>query len=182
MKIKEIFLELLYDGPKITIKLQKGENYAATSFMDSLGPINQEKEYDIKVQQRKKLRSLDANAYMWTLLGQLSKAVRPPVKKEDLYRQYVKDYGVFEIVPVREDAVFRWFSAWESRGTGWVCKDLGKCKHTPGYNNILCCYGSSTYTTEEMSILIDAVVADCKEMGIETLPPDELQRLKELWG
>ena len=45
-----------------------------------------------------------------------------------------------------------------------------------------CYYGSHTYDTEEMSRLIDGVVTECRELGIETLPPDELKRMKEQWG
>lgn len=37
--------------------------------------------------------------------------------------------------------------------------------------------GSSTYDTKEMSELINGLVTECKEQGIETLPPDELARM-----
>ena len=37
--------------------------------------------------------------------------------------------------------------------------------------------GSSTYDTKEMSELINGLVAECKEQGIETLPPEELARM-----
>jgi hypothetical protein len=32
--------------------------------------------------------------------------------------------------------------------------------------------------TKEMSILIDGIVSEAKEMGIETLTPDELARIE----
>lgn len=41
---------------------------------------------------------------------------------------------------------------------------------------------SRFYDSRQMSILIDGVVAECKAVGIETIPPDELERLKALWG
>ena len=41
--------------------------------------------------------------------------------------------------------------------------------------------GSSEYDTREMAILIDGIVSEAKEMGIETLPPQELERLKQTW-
>ena len=41
--------------------------------------------------------------------------------------------------------------------------------------------GSSTYDTKEMSILIDGIVTECKELGIETLPPEEVKRMLEMW-
>ena len=41
---------------------------------------------------------------------------------------------------------------------------------------------SRFYDSKTMSILIDGVVAECKAVGIETLPPDEIIRLKAMWG
>jgi hypothetical protein len=41
--------------------------------------------------------------------------------------------------------------------------------------------GSHTYDTKEMSLLIDGTVADAKELGIETLSPDEIRIMKERW-
>lgn len=45
------------------------------------------------------------------------------------------------------------------------------------------CYrGSSTFNQKEMSQLIDMVVQDCKEQGVETATPNELERMKQEWG
>ena len=41
---------------------------------------------------------------------------------------------------------------------------------------------SRFYDSLQMSVLIDGVVEECKAVGIETLPPDEILRLKALWG
>ena len=41
--------------------------------------------------------------------------------------------------------------------------------------------GSRTYNTKEMSILIDGVVSEAKDLGIETLPPQEIERMKQQW-
>lgn len=42
--------------------------------------------------------------------------------------------------------------------------------------------GSSKYDTKEMARLIDGTVEDAKELGIETLPPEDLERMKAAWG
>lgn len=62
-----------------------------------------------------------------------------------------------------------------------MCDILGDCKKTAGYVNVMSYYGSSVYEPAQMSRLIDLVVHDCKEFGIETLTPSELARLKEEW-
>lgn len=58
---------------------------------------------------------------------------------------------------------------------------MGECKRTPGYNNIKCYYGSSVYDKEQMTRLIDQLIADCKENGIETRTPTELAEMMSLW-
>ena len=40
---------------------------------------------------------------------------------------------------------------------------------------------SRYYDSKQMSILIDGAVSECKALGIETLPPNEVERLKSLW-
>ena len=43
-------------------------------------------------------------------------------------------------------------------------------------------YGSSTFNTKEMSVFIDGIVSECKELGIETLTSEELERMKAAWS
>lgn len=45
------------------------------------------------------------------------------------------------------------------------------------YRTYMMLKGSSEYDTKEMSRLIDGLVSECKEMGIETMPPEELERM-----
>lgn len=180
MKIKSIYPELLYDGAKLIITFAKGENRAVGKLFESIGGIDQSKDYEVSIRPKKRKRSLDANAYLWVLIGKLGEVLHKP--DTEVYREYIKDNGVFQIVPIREDAIKRWTETWKRNGIGWVCDDLGECRNTKGYHNIKCYYGSSTYTTKEMARLIDAVVYECKEQGIETMTPAEIERLKVMWG
>ena len=41
--------------------------------------------------------------------------------------------------------------------------------------------GSSEYDTKEMSVFIDGIVQEAEQLGIDTLPPAEIERLKGLW-
>ena len=41
--------------------------------------------------------------------------------------------------------------------------------------------GSSTYDTREMSDLINGLVSECREMGIETMTPDQLAEMMALY-
>lgn len=180
MKIKKIFPELLYKDPKLVITFQSGENQAIARCFQKMEGIDPKKDYDVIIKPIRRKRSLDANAYMWVLIGKLGEKLYKP--DSEVYREFIKDNGVFEIVPIREDAVGRWIETWEKKGIGWVCEDMGECRNLKGYHNIKCYYGSSTYNTAEMSRLIDAVVYECKLQDIETITPDELERMKQEWG
>jgi hypothetical protein len=133
--------------------------------------------YSAEVKKWREHRSLDANAYAWVLMGKLAAKLR--ITKTEVYRQYIREIGDnFEPVPVRNDAVDTWKRNWEAKGDGWVCDIMGPSK-LEGYTVMLCYYGSSTYDTRQMSVLLDAIIADCKAQGIETATPEELARMKE---
>ena len=57
-------------------------------------------------------------------------------------------------------------------------KFTGKIKNIV---NDLMLRGSSDYNTYEMSKLIDGCVQEAKYLGIETLTPEELERMKVIW-
>ena len=42
-------------------------------------------------------------------------------------------------------------------------------------------YGSSSYSTHQMSVLIDQLIEDAKALGIETMPQDRLEALLNEW-
>lgn len=137
------------------------------------------KKYQAELKEFRKKRSLDANAYFWTLCGNLS--AKLGISKEKIYKQYIKDVGDnFTIVPIRNDAVDKWIKNWEEKGLGWVCEIIGDSKLV-GFTNIITYYGSSTYDSAQMSRLISLVIDDCKAQGIETMTPQELSLLLEEW-
>jgi hypothetical protein len=42
--------------------------------------------------------------------------------------------------------------------------------------------GSSTYDSLEMSVLINGIVEEAKQLGIETMTPNEIAELVQKWG
>lgn len=135
--------------------------------------------YDLEVKEHRKKRSLDSNAYAWTLINKIADVMRiPPV---EVYRQAIQDIsGNNEIIPIKDEAVEQFKQAWQHNGIGWICRDMGKSK-IQGYRNLMVYYGSSVYDTKQMSDLIDNLVQDCKALDIETLPPEKLDLLMEGW-
>lgn len=136
---------------------------------------------DVEIKKHRERRSLDANAYFWVLAGKL--AAKLGISPDEVYCQYIPDVGGnYEVVPVREDRLVQWDRLWRAGHIGRLTVDIGPCRNTPGYHNVKTYIGSSDYDTAQMSRLIDLIVEDCKEQGIETLTPDKLDAMKERWG
>lgn len=131
-------------------------------------------DLQISIKQYREKRSLSQNAYLWVLLNEIAKKVDR--SKEDIYKVFVRDYGVFEILPIKNEAVNSFKTKWCKNGLGWICEDIGDSKLS-GYTKLIAYYGSSTYTTEEMKRLIDAVVNECEELGISTMSLNEIMLL-----
>lgn len=134
-----------------------------------------DKPLTVTVKEYRQKRSLSQNSYLWVLLDKLAEKVNR--SKEDIYKIYVKDYGVFEILPIRNDCVDRFTTNWGKNGLGWFCEDLGESKLS-GYTKLIAYYGSSTYNSKEMARLIDAVIHDCEEQGIQAMPLSEIMLLR----
>lgn len=131
---------------------------------------------DIKVHREK--RSLDANAYCWILCQKIAEKIGNT--KEFVYKRAIKQVGQFEIVPIKQDALQRWMEVWQSRGIGWQSEVLEDSK-TPDYVNTINYYGSSVYNTKEMSLLLEEIVLEAKELGIDTMTEHEQKSLLAMW-
>ena len=145
------------------------------SYIDSL---DEDREYILTVKEYREKRSLNANAYAWTLLDKL--AERLSMAKTEIYRAYVKEIGGNNyLVCCINEAVDDLCRDWTSKGIGWVaeCED----SKLEGCTNVRLYYGSSQYDTAQMSRLINLIVEDCKTYGIETLTPEEIERLNAEW-
>lgn len=141
--------------------------------------LDESKEYTIEVKEKKKKRSLDANAYFWALTDELAKKLNKP--KTDIYREYIKEIGgVSDTLCMLNKAVDKFCERWASIGIGYQT-DTMKSK-LEGCTNVIAYYGSSTYDTAQMSRLIDMAVQDCKQFGIPTYDREELDRLVQEWG
>ena len=114
-------------------------------------------------------RSLDANAYFWVLVGKIADKLR--ASKDEIYFEMLKKYGQSITVTVRAGvdlsrAGFKYYELFKD--------GISAGKPFVAYRVFI---GSSQYDTREMSVLIDGVVQEAKELGIETLTPLELAEI-----
>lgn len=129
----------------------------------------------VEVKQYRQKRSLDANSYMWVLLSKMAEVLH--TSKDELYLIMLERYGVFTHIVVNPAKVEQFKKEWRA------CRELGEVTVNGKTGIQLQCYlGSSHYDTKQMSVLIDGIVSECKELEIETLPPKDLAILKQEWG
>lgn len=134
---------------------------------------------EITIKRYRQKRSLDANAYAWVLIDKL--ADKLTTAREDVYRAAIKEIGgVSEIVCVVDKAVDRLKAVWEHNGIGWQVDTMPS--KLPGCVNVVLYYGSSVYDTKQMSSLINHLVDECNELGIETWTEEKLALLLEDWN
>lgn len=135
--------------------------------------LEQDKEKTFEIKEHKEKRSLNANAYTWVLIGKIADAVR--ASKDEIYLIMLKRYGQHEVFSIRSDIdVSGYFKYWDEIGRSTL---NGK-----EFKHIMVYKGSSQYNTKEMAVLIDGIVSEAEEMNIETLPPNEIERLKTAWN
>jgi hypothetical protein len=146
---------------------------------NNLELIEELKDNDLSIEIKKyrEKHSLDANAYMWVLIKKISEATDVPPNV--IYKDAIWNIGAYTVLPLKTEAVEEYMRIWSKNGLGWFCEPFtSKLK---GYTNVRAYHGSSAYNTKEMSKLVDLIVEQCKELGIETKTPAELSILKEEW-
>lgn len=148
-----------------------------TKQLDIVEELKNDNKLNIELKKYREKRSLDSNAYAWVLLGELQNFLNIP--KEEIYKDLIRNIGSYEVVPVRDEAVEKFRQAWSKNGIGWVTETT-KSK-LDGYTNIIAYFGSSTYNTKEMTRLINLLVEECKQFGIETKSQEEIDSLLKEW-
>jgi len=130
---------------------------------------DKDKELDITIVRHSKKRGLAANAMLWACLGEIAAAARTDNWSAYLYM--LERYGKYSTVLIKAEALPDLRRVWrETRVVG---------EREDGMVEVLCFYGSSTYTTEEFSRLLDGVVSDMKELGLTPPPSREMQAALE---
>lgn len=178
-KIKDIG-RTLAGGVTITLENRQMDTAEALA-------LSQAEALDVAIRKKRRKLSLDANAYYWKLASEAADILH--VSKPYMHNQLLRRYGqiaiidgqaVYAVLPDTDEAQ----KAVDEAQT-YHLKPTSQVKEGKGgimYRTYMMLKGSSEYDTKEMSYLIDGLVCECKEMGIETLPPQELERMMIAYG
>ncbi|MHB8172734.1 MAG: hypothetical protein ACYDG6_14590 [Thermincolia bacterium] len=178
MKIRAQRIGMQFDelgNPQIILTTNENRLQLQQEIAELKQVINKGKELSVEVKAYRHKRSLNANAYFWVLLSEMAAILH--TTKDELYLIMLERYGVYTHLIVKLNVVERVKEEWRT------VRELGEVvvNGTKGIQ-LQCYFGSSTYDTKEMSVLIDGVVQEAKELGIETMTPDELARIKSEWA
>lgn len=134
--------------------------------------LNQDREKTFEVKPYHPKRSLNANAFCWHLCNEMANVLR--TSKDEVYQEMLKRYGQSRVISVLSEIdISRFVKYYEEIGKGHV---EGK-----EFTHYRCFIGSSEYDSREMAILIDGIVDEAQELGIDTLPTTAVERMKALW-
>ena len=136
--------------------------------------LKSENKLCIELKKWRQKRSLDANSYCWVLCDKIAKELckdRTIVTKEDVYKDAILQIGSFEPFIVQEKTYMNFKRIWEKQEVSKKDKCI----------KVNCYYGSSTYNTKEMSLLIECIVELAKTLNIETKPQSEIDSLLKEW-
>lgn len=171
--IKELNID--YQTGKALLTLSVNQKQSAINCYDEL---KSEEKLTFNIERYTESRTKDANRYFWALCRKLAEKLN--TTKIDIYLESIKNVGVFYDDEIELEKVQRRRKAWEMIGTGWLTERVDFS--ADGNKEVIrFYYGSSSYNKKQMGRLIDNVVQDCKEQGIETRTPEQLANLIDLW-
>lgn len=139
-----------------------------TEIQQFLYKLDKDIVYDLKIDKHRNKRSLDANNYAWHLISEIANVLR--MSKEEIYLRMLKDYGQREYISmlanVNPNRISKYY------------EEQGTFKHNNNtFKSYMFYIGTSQYDSKEMSIFIDGLVQEARNLGIETLEDTEIENL-----
>nr|DAO22395.1 MAG TPA: NinB protein [Caudoviricetes sp.] len=131
--------------------------------------FNQSREKLFEIKEHKEKRTLTQNAYMWSLINGIANKIN--LSKDNTYLKMIKDYSQSMLVTIRADIdVSKFFKYYEFEREAQIS----------GVNfKIYKVYeGSSQMNKNEFRMLLDGVIQEAQQLGICTLTPNEIERLR----
>lgn len=178
--IKSVYPGFMDEGWKILLELNE-----AAVLRDGYEDLKNEKLH-IKLTKYRRKRSRDANSYYWELVGKLSSKMN--ISMSRCHNMMLRSYGTVEIIDgsliqilipdtdeAYEDVLER--ETYHLKPTSQVKKG----NNGQNYRSYILLKGSHAYNVDEMSALINGLVAECQAQGIETMPPEKLDHLMYMY-
>jgi hypothetical protein len=161
---------ILCTPDKITLSLMSRPSDSVNALASA---VQDGKLLDCKIEIYREKRSKAANSMVWAIIGQIADVLR--TDKDSVYYEMLTRYGQREekMFSIRQDAYETFCRAADNH-----------CCVVEVNGNIFTVailIGSSKYNTRQMAILIDGVMSDAKELGIDTMTESEKDLILRDW-
>ena len=161
--------------PELVLALSLSPQQAQEGVNELKEVLAKGKKLQATIEQHRKRRSRNANALLWEILGQMASVLH--TDKDSLYLEMLARYGIYTHVVVKPNVVDRVKAEWRT------VRELGEVTINGQTGIQLQCYfGSSTYNSKEFSVLLDGVIGEAKEIGLDVADPNEVKNLLEEWN
>ena len=131
----------------------------------------QDKDKLYEVKEYKKKRNNNQNSRYWKLINELSLKLRISVEK--LHFEMLKNYSQRYEILVPADREIRGIEYYEKKSK--IIKDgmeyIVYHVYTPSHE----------LKTDEFAVLLDGLIQECKQQGIDTRSPDEIKREEAMY-
>ena len=135
-------------------------------------PLQIEEDLQISLEKWREKRSLDQNSMLWSFIDQIAEKVQSD--RWSIYLQMLKDYGKASYLVVNEKALDY------LKATIRETEVLGEIEvNGRRAIQVACYHGSSTLNTKEFSRLLDGVLSEARNLGIEVPEQERLRILSE---
>jgi hypothetical protein len=166
--IKDVYVD--FRGNKAFLTFAIDQKQFAIDCYDNLHHCE---KVAIKVDRHRKKRSLNANAYAWKLITEIGN--RTLASKDEVYLEMLKRYGQRDLISVQAHIPITEYIKY--------CEEAGETTlNGKQFKHYYVFKGSSEFDSREMSIFIDGVVSEAKALGVQTETPDQIAKMKSLWG
>ena len=145
--------------------------------------INQDGETEYEIKPYHKARTNRQNSYYWVLVSKVADKMR--MSKIEVHNRMLRDYGQPYIAD--GEVVYAMFPDTEETEKKLLREEFYHVAPTTNvrtgnqhdYRAYRILRGSSSYNTAEMTVLLDGLIQEAKQLEIETLPPEELERMRK---
>lgn len=176
-KLTGISLDVVSREVNINFAVKADLAYAQEHFPELIG-----KDMKIGFEEWQEKRSLNANAYFHVLCRKIAQVTKQSETyvKNDMIASYgqpeLMENGEYWTIHSNMDFV----QLWEHETPHVKFSDVHIQDGNIMYEYVVM-RGVATYTKKEMSRLIEHTAYEAKDLGIETLPPEELNRMMNSW-
>ena len=131
-----------------------------------------------------KHRTPSQNSYYWALIEKLGNELR--INKELVHIDMLQKYGQGAFDKNGNKLIFSIRADISPEGILKYSKEIGDAVlevngEKVNFKHYRALKGSSELDTREMTILIDGLISECQDYGIQTDTPEQLALLKESW-